>query len=301
MGYDNSFLKILHEKRTACSSSASRYVPVLSPVMPVSGTPFYECMAFEDYSVNFPYFVEMSALRSYYLIYTSGGGGKLTYRDASALLTPGTVALIDCAFPVRLEIYDNASWSFRALYLSGPSMFNYFAAFSRSGKYACRISPVSKIPAIIDSISDMMRSRPMIDYEIIMSRDITDLLTAAIHAMDVESSAVNSIPRYILDIKRELDSNFSSSFTLDELAAFTSMSKFQLSHDFTRYFHIAPMKYLNTVRLENAKKLLTSTDMSVSEVGSSVGIENTTHFINMFKRSFGTTPNQYRRFTPESR
>lgn len=300
MANENSFLRILHEKRTACSQSASRYTPVLSPVTSLTGTPFYECQAFEDYTVGFPYFVETADLSSYYLIYTRSGSGRLTYRGTTSLLTEGTIALLDCASPMRLEIFDSASWSFRAMYLAGPSLFNYFAAFSRSGSYACSISPISPVPEIADRILDLMNARPMMDFEILMSKCITDLLTAAIHAMNVESNAAIAIPRYILNVKRELDSNFSNSCSLDELASLTNMSKFQLSHDFTRYFHIAPMKYLNSVRMENAKKLLTSTDMSVSEVGSSVGIDNTTHFINQFRKAFGTTPKQYRRFAPGS-
>ena len=300
MQYESSFTRLLREKRTSCSQSAAKYIPAVSPVAPISGSPLYECQAYEDYCVNFPYFFELSDLRSYYLIYTTGGEGRLTFRGTRSILKSGTVALADCTMPMRLEIYDSSFWSFKAVYLTGPSLFHYFTTFSRSGSYACAVSPMSKIPAVLDRISDLIHMRPMMDYEILMSQNITDLLTSAIRAMDYESRERESIPRYIIDIKREFDSNFMNSYTLDELASFTSMSKYQLSHDFTRYFGISPIKYLNSVRMENAKKLLTSTDMPVSEVGSSVGIDNTTHFINLFSRAFGTTPKQYRRFTPES-
>ena len=295
---DSPFVRKLHEKRISSSQSAASLLPLISPAAPISGTPMYECQAFEDYSVTFPYFVEYSGLSYYYLIYTSEGEGCLTYRGSSSILSEGSVALIDCAGKFRLEIHDCRLWSFRALYLTGPSLFHYYSSFSRNDSCCCHISPLSRIPAIIEDIHYMMGSGPAPGYEMNMSRYITDLLTECVHEMDMSCEKLIMVPKYLIDIKRELDSNFNNSFTLDDLAMLTNMSKYQLAHDFTKHFGIPPMKYLCSVRMDNAKKLLTSTDMSVSEVGSSVGIDNATQFIRLFRRSFGTTPKQYRRFAP---
>lgn len=42
------------------------------------------------------------------------------------------------------------------------------------------------------------------------------------------------------------------------------------------------------------KNLLESTNLRIHEVGSAVGIDNTTHFINLFKSLTGLTPQAYR-------
>ena len=53
--------------------------------------------------------------------------------------------------------------------------------------------------------------------------------------------------------------------------------------------------YLNTVRMEQAKRLLSDPTNRVSEVGQLIGIENTDYFTRRFKQYTGKTPSEYRR------
>lgn len=295
---ENQFMKLLHDKRTQCSQSALKYSPVFPPYVQSPGTPLYECQAFEDYKVSFPYFTEFSGLAYFYFLYTKSGEGLLTYRDTSEALVPGSIMFIDCTTPVRLEIHNNRQWDFTALYLNGPGLFNYYRSFINSGKYSCITSPLSKIPDLLSSIKNEILSPSENNFEFVINMYVTELITEAVVTMDSEAYITEGIPDYLKDTKKLLDESYSGYHSLDELAAFSHISKYQLSHDFTKYFGMPPIKYLNSVRMKTAKKLLTSTGMSVSEVGSSVGIENSTHFINQFKKTYGTTPKKFRRYDP---
>ena len=51
---------------------------------------------------------------------------------------------------------------------------------------------------------------------------------------------------------------------------------------------------LNRIRLKAARTLLRTTTLTIREVSAAVGIENTTHFINLFKKDAGITPLQFR-------
>lgn len=51
-----------------------------------------------------------------------------------------------------------------------------------------------------------------------------------------------------------------------------------------------PVAYLQGIRLDKAREQLARTNMSVAEVGSSVGLPNPSYFISLFKRTFGMTP-----------
>ncbi|MBO5161930.1 MAG: helix-turn-helix domain-containing protein [Lachnospiraceae bacterium] len=53
-------------------------------------------------------------------------------------------------------------------------------------------------------------------------------------------------------------------------------------------------------KIEAAKSLLLSTDDPIHEVGSMVGIDNTNHFIHLFKKHTGVTPFVYRQNAPQS-
>ena len=56
-----------------------------------------------------------------------------------------------------------------------------------------------------------------------------------------------------------------------------------------------PIDYIQTLRTEEAKQLLETTDTAVDAVGVAVGYEDPTFFRRLFKRATGVTPSRYRR------
>ncbi len=52
--------------------------------------------------------------------------------------------------------------------------------------------------------------------------------------------------------------------------------------------------YLLNVRLECAKNMLLSTELSINEIAMACGYENVTYFHTIFKKAFGLTPNEFR-------
>ena len=55
------------------------------------------------------------------------------------------------------------------------------------------------------------------------------------------------------------------------------------------------MDYVHAIRIEEAKQLLETRDISVEEIGHAVGYEDPTSFRRLFKRKGGLTPAAYRR------
>lgn len=58
---------------------------------------------------------------------------------------------------------------------------------------------------------------------------------------------------------------------------------------------LSPIQYVQTLRLEEAKHLLESTDTSVESIAGEVGYEDASFFSRLFRREVGLTPSQYRR------
>lgn len=50
----------------------------------------------------------------------------------------------------------------------------------------------------------------------------------------------------------------------------------------------------NSIRIENAKKLLLTTDKNITEIGFDCGFGDSSYFIKMFRKMVGTTPKKYR-------
>jgi transcriptional regulator GlxA family with amidase domain len=56
----------------------------------------------------------------------------------------------------------------------------------------------------------------------------------------------------------------------------------------------APMEYVQTMRIEEAKYLLETTEIPVDQVAIEVGYEDPNFFRRLFKRRVGVTPARYR-------
>lgn len=94
--------------------------------------------------------------------------------------------------------------------------------------------------------------------------------------------------------KRYIDANYAKNITLDSLAEITHINKFYLAHSFTECIGQSPINYLTDRRLEACKELLTSSNLSVAQVASSVGFSSQSYFSQIFRKKTGMTPRQYR-------
>jgi len=93
---------------------------------------------------------------------------------------------------------------------------------------------------------------------------------------------------------RYLKEHYKSDISLKTLAAHVSMDEKYVSTLFKKKTGINVIQYLHQLRIDEAKRLLERTDMTVSEIGDRVGYENDNYFIKMFKRFTNFTPNAYR-------
>lgn len=91
-----------------------------------------------------------------------------------------------------------------------------------------------------------------------------------------------------------LRDNFAKEIKLNDVAAQFSMSPRTFTRRFKNATGRTPLIYLQNIRIDVAKDLLQTSNLSVSEIMFRVGYHDPTHFTNLFKKSLGVTPSQYR-------
>lgn len=89
--------------------------------------------------------------------------------------------------------------------------------------------------------------------------------------------------------------NLHADVSLNQIASAANMSKYHFAKSFRQAVGIAPHKYLVRLRMERARKLLLSQDLSVEEIAHRVGYADKSHFAAQFVKIVGTTPYRYRR------
>ncbi|WP_028981630.1 helix-turn-helix domain-containing protein [Sporocytophaga myxococcoides] len=73
------------------------------------------------------------------------------------------------------------------------------------------------------------------------------------------------------------------------------MTENKITSLFKTTLNTTAKKYLNTIRLQEACRLLTETDRQVSDIAYKVGYANIPHFNRVFKENLGCSPNEYRK------
>lgn len=91
-----------------------------------------------------------------------------------------------------------------------------------------------------------------------------------------------------------MNKRYSEPLTLKEIAAEVFVSPYHFTRVFARATGVTPGRYLTSVRLFAAKRLLLTTDFTVSDIVCSVGYNSVGTFTSRFTRAVGMSPTQYR-------
>ena len=95
-------------------------------------------------------------------------------------------------------------------------------------------------------------------------------------------------------IRREMHKAPELDWNLTELSKRLNISKSYVQKLYKENFGISYIDDLIDARISMAKQLLTTTDLRISEVASSCGYQNATHFMRQFKNKTGISPSEFR-------
>jgi transcriptional regulator GlxA family with amidase domain len=73
------------------------------------------------------------------------------------------------------------------------------------------------------------------------------------------------------------------------------MSERNFSRVFTREMGMSPQRFIETARLEAARRWLTGTNLPIDSIARRAGYSSGEHFAQAFKKVMLTTPGDYRR------
>lgn len=110
----------------------------------------------------------------------------------------------------------------------------------------------------------------------------------------VYSAANFETSRMISNATRYISGNFEKQLTLEEVAENAGMSKSHFCRLFKEKTGFNFSSYLTGVRINEAAKMLCSTDLSITEIASQCGYNDSAYFAMIFKKIKGTTPLKYR-------
>ena len=105
----------------------------------------------------------------------------------------------------------------------------------------------------------------------------------------------NTIASKISDYIKD---NLTEDLSLTKICSEVGVSKNKLYEISHKHFKTTIGEYVSSIRINEAKRLLTSTNCSVKEIGQMVGISDYNYFSKIFKKHVGTTPLKYKNGFP---
>ncbi len=210
------------------------------------------------------------------------------------IVRPGQIFV---SFPNQIHYYIGCSSDLRCLVLI--FLPNTIPEFYRVFSKKLPKSPVmnlddEQLKPIIRYLSEEM-SRPTGSYsESAIIGCISIILSSVfsgIDLLDIEqknTSAIKSVLIYC-------NENYKNNITLENIAANVHMSKYYISHIFSKEIGVSFTEYINSLRIQAATELLKSEDMSITEVAFAVGFNSLRSFNRHFLALTGTTPRQIKK------
>lgn len=91
-----------------------------------------------------------------------------------------------------------------------------------------------------------------------------------------------------------ISKHFNEPLTLEDAAQYVHLHPSYFSTLFKQSIGSSFKEYLNMVRIEESKRLLSNTDFSIIDIAVAIGFEDQSYFSKVFKKYTGLTPKQYR-------
>jgi len=225
----------------------------------------------------------------YELLYVYHNSRTLIVGDKSYILDKNTVALIPPYIP-HMTISGGTLPQERVLINFSESYVHEIRKALPEDILGCFFTPnfVINIENFIDNFCSCIKN---LQKDVFGNQRLLELC----QLLDILSSNTSShMKNEGADIIRYVESNFSEKITLDILANKFYLSKFTISRYFSRYTGTTLPKYLNSIRIINAKRYLRE-GMKVTEVAFKCGFESTANFDRVFLASTGVSPSKFKK------
>ena len=97
-----------------------------------------------------------------------------------------------------------------------------------------------------------------------------------------------------------MENHIDTPLPITEVSDRVSITQRQLERLFQKHCRTTPHEYYFDIRLQHARNLLLESKLSILNIALATGFTSQPHFTDRYRKHFGVTPGEQRKFTPES-
>lgn len=148
---------------------------------------------------------------------------------------------------------------------------------------------------IFEQLEQKLKARTPL-YELAVLKSISEFFLELL-GLQMDAAAQDTKrddPQLISDVLAYLIGHYQESILIEDLLLRFPISRSQLFTLFKETTGTTIGQFLTEYRLNHAKRLLTESDRTVTDIASATGFGDISHFFHVFKKETGITPKQYR-------
>lgn len=252
-------------------------------------------------SKNNPYAVHLH--RQLELIYVLSGSTTVTIEQKDFVLKPGEGVLV---FPNQMHGLKNVEpgqnllcifepdfcHSFRHFFQNKKPSHNAFSEEFLTGHSRIALEELTRLAAAME------KDRPTpSDVQRYAEGYLTLLLADLLPTLPLQPGQSTDDLELEQRLLLYLDAHYTEELSLESLSREFGVSRFVLSRIFAEKLHTTFPDYVNSRRLDYARDLLRSTELSVTQIALDAGFGSSRTFFRVFREQFHMTPGAYRRQT----
>ena len=230
---------------------------------------------------------------------TLSGSGRIVLNNRLFTLRPNSLAIL---FPGTPHDYGNApgckTWRFQWTHVRAPAVWEPFLDLAET-ENGLALVDLAQLPQ-----PEFRRVKALFNEMVIRANEGSALgrafalnllenailrLYSALHGSSGADAAFRE------RVGQHIRSNLTDDMSINALAAVFGLSPSHFAHRFSSAFGVSPQVYVESCRLEYAKRLLETKDVTIKEAALNTGFSDPLYFTKCFRRAFGVTPSSIAR------
>ncbi len=227
----------------------------------------------------------------YILIYCTEGKGVIEVEDRIYRLEKSDAFCIPRNVRHKYYADEKEPWSILWVHFKGDNT-NYFPLEERKIVHINSRHSDNRMMVLFNLLFRVLERNYTIGNFIYISQVLSLILSEIYFREKVDESSVQD--RHVTMVIRYMYQHLRESLTLEEISEEVQLSKSYLNAVFKAQTGKSPVEFFIHLKMQEACKLLKSTDYYIYEVSSELGYTDQYYFSRIFKKVVGVSPKDYK-------
>ncbi len=225
-----------------------------------------------------------SGICNHQLLYTRSGSGICYINEKSYSLEVGSILFLPSHSPHHYQA-TSSRWETLYITFGGSGLNDFFNYKGGVYKIGCGIN----FETVFNELFTLKANNKYAQLSIKFYELLIELNT--LFSVNLGNTLKNRIK--IDSALKIINSNINC--PISEISASLGITEEHFCRIFKHYMGYRPLEYINMLKLQRAKELLSDKSLSVGEIASTVGFNDHSYFGKLFKKAFGISPSVYRK------